>query len=400
MALRDQVTGLPTLELLQDRMDLTMAQHQRVARKAVVLLLESKTYIDPEFRQVISQRMQNAVRNTDTVAMIDDATFAVLLTDLTDSDNAIRVVDTLIQRCQQPYQNHGETLRYRPSIGLSVYPDDAHTVPEWFEKAYRALDIAKAESNGVYKFYTEDMNVRAHRRRTLSLNLKKAWARDELHIYGQPIFEKNTNACTGVELLLRWDHPDSGIIEADQFADIAQLTGLWSSACEKLLHSAIEGLKKHPNLRWSWNAPSNIEGKTTDDILPLETFANYTGDPKNIGLEISESLLYHRPDIANSWIQQWTKNGGFIALDDCGLHPLSGTIWHNLNIHEVKTSLHTDPSFSRALAKTYNWRHTQKRIDAHTRWQMVDSQEYGQGNVLCPALPLEILLSAQTITMQ
>lgn len=400
MSLRDPLTGLPTLELLQDRLEYTMAQHLRAGRKAVLLLMESRSPIDDALRQVVSQRMLAAVRNTDTVAMLNEDTFAVLLTDLHDSDNAIRVADTLIQRCQEPYVRDGESTRYRPSIGLAVFPDDAKTVPEWFHKASSALGVAKDESNGVHTFYTEDMNVRAHRRRTLALNLQKAWARDELKIYAQPVFERRTSECVSVELLLRWEHPDQGIITADQFADIAQVTGIWITACERLMFAAMEGARQKPNLRWTWNAPSTIDARDQDDILPMDSFLNFDGTHANVGLEIAEELLVHRPDVAKAWMKKWKDAGGFVVVDNFGQNPIAPSSWLNEPIDEIKTRLGGEHAFARSMSASYGWRCVQKNIETQLQWELLGVDMLGQGNALHEAVALDTLLSAPAITLK
>lgn len=400
MSLRDPSTGLPTLELLQDRLEFTMAQHSRAGKKAVLLLLESRSRIDNELRQVISQRMQQAVRNTDTVAMLNDDTFAVLLTDLVDSDNAVRVADTLIQRCQEPYVHNGISQRYRPSIGLAVFPDDAKNVEEWFHKASSALEGAKNEANGVYTFYTEDMNVRAHRRRTFTLNLQKAWARDELKVYGQPVFNRRTGQCASVELLLRWEHPDEGIISADQFADIAQLTGIWIAACERLMAAAIEGARLKPHLRWTWNAPSNIDGHASADILPMEKFLNFEGEHALVGLEVPEELLTHRPDIAHAWMKRWKDAGGFVVVDNFGQHPIAPSAWLDETIDEIKTRLGSEHAFARCMSTSYGWRCVQKNVETLLQWELLGLEMLGQGNALHEAVALDKLLAAPLITMK
>lgn len=399
MSLRDPLTGLPTLELLQDRLEYTMAQHSRAGKKAVLLLLESRSNIDNALRQVISQRLQAAVRNTDTVAMLNPDTFAVLLTGLYDSDNAVRVADTLIQRCQEPYIHDGESTRYRPSIGLAVFPDDAKTVPEWFQKSGLALDVAKAESNGVYTFYTEDMNVRAHRRRTLAVSLQKAWAREELKIYGQPVFDRRTGACASVELLLRWEHPEQGIIAADQFADIAQATGIWIAACESLMLAAMEGARLKPNLRWTWNAPSTIDARSQDDILPMDTFLNFEGPHNLVGLEVAEELLTHRPDVAQAWMKRWKEAGGFVVIDNFGQNPIAPSSWLNEPIDEIKTRLGGEHAFARSMSASYGWRCVQKNIETQLQWELLGLDMLGQGNALHEAVALDTLLTASSITM-
>lgn len=397
MSLRDPLTGLPTLELLQDRLAWTMAQHQRVSKKAVLLLLESRTPIENEFRNVISHRLENTVRSSDTVAMLNACTFAVLLTDLNDSDNAVRVADMLIQRCQDPYLTHGETLRYRPSIGLSVYPDDANTVDEWMQKANAALDIAKSESNGVYKFYTEDMNVRASRRRVLAINLKKAWARDEIKIYGQPIFERKTNRCVSVELLLHWEHPDEGVLPAHHFGDIAQTTGLWVTACERLVDAAMMGAIAKPNLRWTWNMPSNPDSRPTGELLPISALSTFPGNMESLGMEISEDVLSHRPEVARVWMQRWVDAGGFIVIDNFGTNSTTPANWISESIQEVKTPLGYELPFLHCLPAAYGWRCVQKNIDTPFQWDVLPMPMLGQGNALHHAVPIEQLLHTQTI---
>lgn len=400
MSLRDPLTGLPTLELLQDRLEYTMAQHLRAGKKAVLLLLESRARIDDELRQVIGHRIAAAVRNTDTVAMLNDETFAVLLTDLHDSDNAIRVADTLIQRCQEPYLHDGQSTRYRPSMGLAVFPDDATTLTDWFYKANSALAVAKNEANGVHTFYTQDMNVRAHRRRMLAVSLQKAWDRDELQIDAQPIFERKTNRCVSIELLLRWEHPEHGTIAEAQFADMAQATGIWISACERLMFAAMASARLRPDLRWTWTAPSTVDAHTDNSALSMAEFERFDGPHAHVGLVISEELLVHRPDVARSWIKQWKNAGGYVAIDNFGQHPIAPLSWLNEPIDEIKTLMGHEHAFARHMSTSHGWRCVQKNIETQDQWQSLSQNMLGQGNALHEAVTLNTLLAAPSITIK
>ena len=397
--IKDDATGLPTSYILEDRMQLAMAQHQRKSQKAVLLLLESPKKIEPELKRLIGQRMQHAVRSTDIVCLLDDHTFGVLLTELNDSDNAIRVADVLLQRCQQPYQQHGTTIKYHPVVGMAVYPDDGNTPQLIMERAQFALKGARAEGPGTYQFYTEDMNVRAHRRRNLAVALKKAWARDELIVYGQPSFNRQTENWVSTELLLRWEHPEQGIIPAEMFADIAQISGLWASAAEKLLASAVKASEQFPKLRWTFNAPTLPDFKGVDDVIPLESFKSINIDPSKIGMEVPEVMLSSYPDVASRWIQSWTDAGGFISLDGAGENPIPGFIWNTLPISELKTCLPPQVSFTHAIASYMNWRCVYKNIDNSYIWDTLPDSPLvsAQGNGLYPVVPLHKLLASNPL---
>lgn len=397
--IRDDATGLPTKYLLEDRLILAMAQHQRKSQKAVLLLLESQKKIEPEARKLIGQRMQHAIRSTDIVSIIDEHTFGVLLTELNDSDNAIRVADVLLQRCQQPYQTHGRTLRYHPVVGMAVYPDDGNTPTLLMERAAHALKGARAEGPGTYQFYTEDMNVRAHRRRTLTTALKKAWARDELVVYGQPSFSTETGAWVSTELLLRWEHPEHGVIAADTFSDIAHSSGLWAAAAEKLLMHAVQASNTHPSIRWTFNAPSLPDFKGVDDAIPFDSFRKAKVNHANIGLEIPEQMLSLYPEVALRWMQHWTDSGGFIAIDNVGEHAVPGVLWHTLPISELKSSLPSNISFMHALANSLNWRSVYKNIEHATVWDTLprNTNVAAQGNGIHPVVSLDDILKSNPL---
>lgn len=397
--IRDDATGLPTKYLLEDRLMLAMAQHQRKSQKAVLLLLESTKKIEPEVRKLIGQRMQNAIRSTDIVAILDEHTFGVLLTELNDSDNAIRVADVLLQRCQQPYQTHGTTLRYHPVVGMAVYPDDGNTPSLLMERAAHALKGARAEGPGTYQFYTEDMNVRAHRRRTLTSSLKKAWARDELVVYGQPGFACDTGEWVSTELLLRWEHPEHGVIPAETFADIAQTSGLWTSASEKLLMHAIKASEVYPNIRWTFNAPTLPDFKGVDDAIPFESFKKANIDRSKIGLEIPEIMLANFPEVATRWMNNWIAAGGFIVIDNVGENAVPGFLWNTLPISELKSSLPINVPFMHALASALKWRSVYKNIEHDYSWDLLpkESNVSAQGNGLYHVVPLEQLLKSNPL---
>lgn len=394
MSLRDPITGLPTFELLKDRLVQSMAHHLRMEKKAVLLFLESRTKINDDFRSIISKRLEQSVRSTDTVAMLNNATFIVLLTDLNDSADALRVADNLINQCQAPYIE--DSMRYRPSIGLSVFPDDALNVDDWIRKAGLALENAKCESNGVYTFYTEDMNVLAHHRREQSLNLEKAWARNELHIYGTPIFENVTQTCVGVELALYWDHPGKGLIPAGSFAEMAQTMHFWSKANSRLIQGAMRGAMAHPNLRWTWTTPCIAD---LDHASILKTFQ---GDPALMGMKISESFIASHPDVARAAIIIWKHAGGFVSIDDFGQSISNPSEWLAAPIDEVQSSICNSIPFMHCLTDTYGWRCVYHSIDTSSdqdQWRASSTWMLGQGNALHLAQPLEELLLLPSIVM-
>lgn len=397
--IRDEATGLPTQYLLEDRLILAMAQHQRKSHKAVLLLLESTKNIEPDARLLIGQRIQGAIRSTDIVCVIDERTFAVLLTELNDSDNAIRVADVLLQRCQQPYQKNGITLRYHPVVGMAVYPEDGATPSLLIERAQHALRGARAEGPGTYQFYTEDMNVRAHTRRTLIASLKKAWARDELSVYGQPSFSTSTGKWVSTELFLRWEHPEQGTIPAEMFSDIAQTSGLWTSASERLLLNAIRALEIYPDIRWTFNAPTLPDFKGVDEAVPLESLKHANINKSMIGMEIPEKMLSMYPDVATRWINNWVNAGGFIAIDGLGENPIPGFIWHTLPITEVKSSLPPTVPFMHALSTELGWRSVYKDVEHDYLWNELSKSKdvVAQGEYLHEVVPLDVLLKSKPL---
>lgn len=333
LAYHDPVTGLPNRTLLHDRLQLAIHRAERDMQGLAILFLDLDRFksindslghaIGDQLLREVGERLQSCVRSSDTVARLGGDEYVVLISSL-ENDHAVgTVVMKILEQLAEPYLIEGHEIYTTSSIGISLYPRDAHDADELLKNADMAMYQAKEAGRNTCHFFSPELNMRATERMLLESTMRRALERHEFYLVYQPQMELNTGRVAGIEALIRWRHPDLGIVPPDHFISIAEETGLivplgeWvlSTACQQAVAWQQEG---YPPLRMAVNVSAR-QFRQKNLGLRIEKILAETGlDPALLELELTESAVMENPDEAILMLRQLKKMGITLSIDDFG----------------------------------------------------------------------------------
>jgi diguanylate cyclase (GGDEF)-like protein len=329
----DTLTNLPNRLLLLDRLSRMILKAKRNRSYVAVLFLDLDRFkkinetlghdIGDQLLQAVAERLQNCVRKSDTVARLGGDEFAVLLDDLHDVKFVVMIGRKILQVISKPIMIQDYELYITGSIGISLFPDDSEDVDDLLRCADTALYRAKDAGKNNYQYYTTDMNARAFEFLLLESGLRKALDNNEFVLYYQPLFNLKTSRLIGMEALLRWQHPEKGMIAPGDFIPLAEETGLIEPIGEWVLRTACTQNKQWQDEGYSqvkvlvnMSARQFCKKNITEligDIL-LETGLS----PDYLGIEITESVIMQNVKSTITKLKQMRKMGISLSLDDFG----------------------------------------------------------------------------------
>ena len=329
----DSLTGLPNRTLLQDRLDqaLGTARRQRCHVAVMLLDLDRLKQVNDSLGhasgdriiQIMARRLEAAIGPQDTLCRHMGDQFALILTGLAESLDAGQAAERLLQLTQDPVDLEGQLISMTASVGISIFPDDGDDAPALLRNADTALHHAKEEGRNNFQFYRAEMNAASLERLVFEQRLRHALERQELEIHYQPQFELESGCLIGMEALLRWRHPDLGLVSPARFIPLAEETGLivpigqWvlEQACRQ---TAAWSRRFGARLRIAVNL-SACQFQAQD--LPAVVRAALEGSglaPQQLELELTESTLMRDADRAAATLQQLKALGVQLAIDDFG----------------------------------------------------------------------------------
>jgi diguanylate cyclase (GGDEF)-like protein/PAS domain S-box-containing protein len=332
LATRDPLTGLPNRLLLSDRLARGIGSAQREGGLLAVMFIDLDHFkrindtlgheIGDLLLREVSKRIGGVLRKGDTLSRLGGDEFVVVLEGMKAAEDAGQVARKLIDALSQPYDLEGHTLNTSASVGIAIYPGDGTEATTLMRHADTAMYVAKSSGRKNYQFFSAEMNVRATERLRLEAALRGAVERDELRVYYQPRADVTAETLTGAEALLRWQHPEHGMLTAGRFLPLVEETGLIHSIGEWVLQTAVDQAQAWHALHGPAFAISvNLSPKQFNRALlgRVRGALDASGlDPKMLELELTEGALARSPDEARAVLGGLRNLGVRVVIDDFG----------------------------------------------------------------------------------
>jgi diguanylate cyclase (GGDEF)-like protein/PAS domain S-box-containing protein len=328
----DPLTGLPNRALLADRFSQMIVQARRGGTALAVLFVdldEFKMVNDTlghaggdQLLKEVALRLQSTVRTGDTVARISGDEFAVLVP-LARTEDAALVAQKIVDRLAEPVEIIGQEVFVTASIGIATFPADGADAETLIGAADAAMYRAKQSGRNAYQFFTSEINLRSRARAHMGLELRRALEREEFALAYQPKYRLADRQVSGAEALLRWKHPERGVVSPVEFIPVLEETGLIIAVGDWVLTRACQDLK-------AWQA-AGFAARPVSVNLSARQFRQHDldsriagvvaaagVDPGLIELEITESQLMQDPDHAIRVMRSLRDAGMRVAIDDFG----------------------------------------------------------------------------------
>jgi len=334
MAHHDPLTGLPNRSLLDDRVEQAMLYAQRYDRQLTVMFIDLDNFklvndslghnAGDELLKTVARRMVQSVRSTDTVLRLGGDEFVIVLLDQAGSASALSSpLQKLHEAIAQPMTLVGKEVRITCSMGLATYPEDGTDSDTLLMHADAAMYRAKELGRNNYQFYTADMNRQIHEKLALQEGLRNAIMRDELFLVYQPQVDMRSGKIIGMEALIRWQHPELGVVSPVKFIPLAEETNLIVSIGDWVLHTACKQNKAWqeagmPPIVVSANVSAR-QFKEGDLVSRVARALEESGlHPKYLALELTESLIMQDLQQALETMAKLQAMGVQMSIDDFG----------------------------------------------------------------------------------
>lgn len=333
LAQYDPLTGLANRTLFQVQLKDAVAQTKRTGQLGALMLLDLDNFKDindslghamgDALLCEVGKRLAVTMRETDTVARLGGDEFAIVATNLESLDDVVTVAKKILAAFAEPFAVDGQPITAAASVGLSVFPLEDSKTEILLSHADFALYQAKRKGRNTWQFFDAKMNKQRKARKALETELDTAAINNELELYYQPKIETRTGEVTGVEALLRWNHPQRGMISPLEFIPVAEATGRivpigeWviRQACEQQIAWQHEGLPIIPiaiNL-----SAAQFKHHTIVKTIQMLT-DRYGVDPRHLELELTETTIIERLDDVVSQLSELRDRGHKISIDDFG----------------------------------------------------------------------------------
>ncbi len=414
----DSLTGLPNRTLLLDRLESATLRAQRNKSMMALLMVDidnlkliNETLGHHNGDKVISSvanRLRKKIRTTDTLSRSGGDEFNLIIENIQQLEDVGLMAEKFSRAIEHSMTIMDQDIHIKASIGISIYPQDGEDIGSLLSNADSALYRAKDRGGNVYEFYSPELGKTARRRLELENNLRRALDNDELVVYYQPKVDLITDEANGMEALVRWNHPEQGIIPPDEFIPIAEETGLIIQLGQQVIEKSCAQFK-----RWQdenipvTNISINVSARQfkEQDLVTLlqQTLDKHQLDATHIELELTESTLLKNENQAESILNQLHDMGVKISIDDFGTGYASLSYLKRLPIDIIKIDksftdgiLHDPDDIAIVnaifgLAKGFEIKLVAEGIETQGQLDKIKELgiDYGQGYFWSPPLPAD-----------
>ena len=358
----DSLTDLPNRVQFIERLEEAMADADRNERLVGIVFLDLDRFKNindslghdkgDKLLREVALRLSGVVRRGDTVARLSGDEFALVLADMGHVDDAIHVTQKILDVFHQPFRVAGYDLFVTASMGISLYPFDDRGAHELLRNADVAMYRAKESGKNNYQFYVAEMTAKVAERLSLENDLRSALERGEFSLNYQPIADCQSGKIVGMEALLRWKHPERGMISPALFIPLAEETGYIISIGEWVLRTACEQCRVWQNMGFpSLYVAVNLSSRQfhqKDLTASIHRVLQETGlNPIHLGLEITEGLIMQQAESSINTLRELVAMGIRISIDDFGTGYSSLSYLKRFPINVLKI----DQSFVRDIPK-------------------------------------------------
>jgi len=328
----DALTGLPNRNLLLDRLKQAVFAQRHVRSIALVFIdLDHFKFINDslghnagdKLLQHMAERLRSVVRDGDTVSRLGGDEFILILNDQHNEEIIFRAMQRIITKLSEPVSIDGHELYVTCSAGISLHPQDGPDIETLLKNADAAMYRAKERGRNNFQFYTSEMNQLVNERLALESSLRRALERREFLLHYQPKVDLRTGAIVGAEALVRWQHPEWGLMYPDRFISLAEETGLIVPIGEWVLRTACE-----QNRAWQdaglrpVTVSVNLSARQFRQKALFKTVAQILSEtglrPQHLEMELTESMVMHNAEAAITILKKLKEIGVQLSVDDFG----------------------------------------------------------------------------------
>ncbi|WP_263831756.1 bifunctional diguanylate cyclase/phosphodiesterase [Sulfurospirillum oryzae] len=359
MAQHDTLTALPNRALAKDRAEQAIAHAKRNESKVAFLFIDLDKFKDindslghlagDTILKLITSRLNACIRETDTLSRQGGDEFLIILPNIQNSSDALLSIDKIFQMLEEPFTLGSHTLFMSVSIGVSLYPDDGVTFNRLYQRADIAMYQAKAQGRNTYTFHSSTISSTMIEQLKLQNDLRTAVKNSEFMLHYQPQIDLRNQHITGVEALIRWMHPERGLISPLTFIPLAESSGLIVEIGEWVLIEACKQAALWHQKQLFINIAVNISAiqfKRGNLEAVVQKALKISGlDPKFLELELTESIFIHNTQETLKTIQNLKEIGIMLSIDDFGTGYSSLTYLKRFSVDKLKI----DQSFIRNL---------------------------------------------------
>lgn len=365
LAHHDSLTDLPNRLLLNDRLGHAIARAKRYGNSLALVFIDLDRFkhvndslghtLGDELLRQAGDRLSRCLRTDDTVARIGGDEFTLLLEDIAGEEGCVVVAEKVLERFADPFELSGHDVYLSPSLGIALHPDDGDDADTLLRNADAAMYQAKHHGGNTYAFYTSSMTERAYERVQLEGSLRRALEREQFSLRYQPQVDMVTGEVVGAEALLRWEHPEMGLIGPDRFIPVAEETGMivpigsWvlCQACRDVAAWLESGIELD---RIAVNVAGPQIGRGDLVAAVRAALEGSRLEPARLELEVTESFIMGQAERSLAVLNELRKLGVRLAIDDFGTGYSSLAYLKRLPIDMLKI----DQSFVRDLPDDAN----------------------------------------------